>query len=327
MTKASAVPYHLRPNKYVDREIFLDLLAKLDPCVDLRRYHYVGLGGPFLTDFRLVHNRFRMKKLISLDSDPEVCKRQEFNRPSHDIDVRCSTIEDYLDETYFHCPAVIWFDYTSAEDVGNQILRFSNTIAEVPPSSIIRITLNANPTSLGSPSNEPSLNDGSLAKTAEQKQEWRLSALRKRLGSLVPHNAQPEDTNTKKYGRLLLRILEIAVARYTVHSGVNLIWPLATHYADGQPMVTATVVVCEQELQNKIKSIIENWEYMSDPQNPLLLDIPILSVLERITMAASKNPQSKMKFDLKSGSMGLDPFKAYEKFYRVFPHFSRVDFS
>lgn len=327
MTKASAVPYHLRPNKYVDREIFLDLLAKLDPCVDLGRHHYIGLGGPFLTDFRLVHNRFRMKKLVSLDSDPEVCKRQEFNRPSHEIDILCNTIEDYLDETSFRCPAVIWLDYTSAEDVESQILRFSNTIAEVPKSSIIRITLNANPTSLGSPPIQFGLSGDPLTITAEHKQEWRLSELRSKFGDLVPHDAQPEDTSARGYGKLLLRILEIAVTKKAVHSRMNIIWPLATHYADGQPMVTATVVVCEQELHDEIKNIVDNWEYMSNPQNPLLLDIPILSVLERITMAADKNPQSKMKFDLKSGNMGLDPFRAYEKFYRVFPHFSRVDFS
>ena len=326
MTRGSSVPYHLRPNKYVDREIFLDLLAKLDSCVDLGRYHYVGLGGPFLADFRLIHNRFRMKKLICLDSDPKVCERQKFNRPSHSISILCSTIEDYLDKISFRCPVVIWLDYTSAEDIEEHIFRFSRTITEVPAHSIIRITLNANPSNLGSRPSQFRTGSSSLATPAELDQEWRLYILKEKFGDLVPHDAQPRNTSNKEYGKLLLKILKIAVDEETISSNINVIWSLATHYADGQPMVTATAVVCRRKYHEEIKNILKNWEYASDPHNPLLLDVPVLSTLERITMAANRSPRSKMKFDLKSGNMGVDPFEAYEKYHRVLPHFSRVDF-
>ena len=53
----SSLPYRLRPNKAVDRELFLSLLMRLTPKLGLEKYHYVGLGGPFLEDFRLLHSR------------------------------------------------------------------------------------------------------------------------------------------------------------------------------------------------------------------------------------------------------------------------------
>ena len=53
MSAGSSLPYRLRPNKAVDRELFLSLLMRLAPALSLEKYHYVGLGGPFLEDFRL----------------------------------------------------------------------------------------------------------------------------------------------------------------------------------------------------------------------------------------------------------------------------------
>lgn len=324
MASGSNVPYHLRPNKYVDREIFLDLLAKLDPCVNLGRYRYIGLGGPFLTDFRLIDNRFKMQRLVCLDSSSKVHKRQKFNCPSRNVTILCEKIGDYLDKRTFRSPVVIWLDYTSARDIDEQISRFSRTVTNVPAHSIIRITMNANPNSLGIP---PVDGNETSVVPKQKSQEYRLNRLKRKFEDLFPNNVSPDSMSRREYGKVLLRILKIAVDKETMGGSLNVIWALATHYADISPMVTATAVVCRQKFHEEIKNIIDNWEYASDPRNPLLLDIPVLSTLERITMAASRNPRSKMKFHLGSGNMGLDPFEAYEKFYRVLPHFSRVDFS
>ena len=48
MSAGSSLPYRLRPNKAVDRELFLSLLTRLAPKLSLEKYHYVGLGGPSL---------------------------------------------------------------------------------------------------------------------------------------------------------------------------------------------------------------------------------------------------------------------------------------
>ena len=323
MASGSNVPYHLRPNKYVDREIFLDLLAKLDPCVNLGRYRYIGLGGPFLTDFRLIDNRFKMRRLVCLDSSYKVHERQKFNRPSRNVTIVWRKIGDYLDERTFGSPVVIWLDYTSAKDIDEQISRFSRTVTNVPAHSIIRITMNANPESLGNP---PADGNETSEVPKQEPQEYRLNRLKRKFVDLFPSNVSPDNMSRKKYGKVLLRILKIAVDKEIMGSNINVVWALATHYADDSPMVTATAVVCRKKFHDEIKNIINNWEYASNPRNPLLLDVPVLSTLERITMAASRNPRSKMKFDLKSGSMGMDPFEAYEKYHRVLPHFSRVDF-
>jgi len=49
------IPYHLRPNKYVERELFCELLLRLGSQFDLKKYMYASMGGKFLTDHYLMH--------------------------------------------------------------------------------------------------------------------------------------------------------------------------------------------------------------------------------------------------------------------------------
>ena len=97
MSAGSSLPYRLRPNKAVDRELFLSLLMRLAPKLSLEKYHYVGLGGPFLEDFRLVHARLGLGRMTCVEAEQEVHKRQVFNRPIASIECVNSTLEDYLD--------------------------------------------------------------------------------------------------------------------------------------------------------------------------------------------------------------------------------------
>jgi len=150
----SSLPYRLRPNKAVDRELFLSLLMRLAPNLGLEKYHYVGLGGPFLEDFRLLHSRIgigrkrggrTVGRLTCVESELEVHKRQLFNRPVASIKCIHSTLDDFLDKTTFTTPAIIWFDYTEPSGRLTQIRRFASSINKVPLGSVLRITLNAQP--------------------------------------------------------------------------------------------------------------------------------------------------------------------------------------
>jgi len=154
MSNGSSLPYRLRQNKSVDRELFLGLLGRLAATLKLEEYQYVGLGGPFLEDFRLIHARLGLKDLVCIEAEENVHKRQLFNRPIDQITCVNSTLEDYLDETDIEKPVIIWFDYTDPRAITDQIERFAQSISTVPVNSIFRITLNANPASLGTPKPE-----------------------------------------------------------------------------------------------------------------------------------------------------------------------------
>lgn len=330
MSAGSSLPYRLRPNKAVDRELFLSLLTRLAPKLSLEKYHYVGLGGPFLEDFRLVHARLGIARMTCVESEDEVHKRQLFNRPIASIECVHSTLEDYLDENDFDSPAILWFDYTEPKGITTQIERFSQTIGTVPIWSVLRVTLNANPASLGKPdASELSIElagetsgDRALKPTI---QEWRLACFRERLGALFPSGLSADGMSFKTYGPSMLRALKLAVEKEVLSfRDRRIVWALATHYADGQPMVTAALVVCPAE-DTSLEQLVKGWEFYSTIETPHRIDLPALSTLERLTMESSGGAQEKMGFALPKSDMGEDPLEVFSRFYRIYPHFSRVE--
>lgn len=315
MSNGSSVPYKLRPNKAVDRELFLSLLTRLAPSLALEGHHYIGLGGSFLEDFRLVHARLGIDRMTSVEAEVEVHKRQVFNRPTASVECVHSTLEDYLDGHDFDRPALVWFDYTAPKPV-EQIGRFARTVGEVKLNSILRLTLNAQPGALGSP--RPPLSGQALW-------EWRLEKFKDRLGSLCPTDITPAGMEKRTYGPSILRALFLAVEKEVLsHVDRKVVWALSTHYADGQPMVTATLVVCAAN-DTVIDPLVKGWTFYSPPSDPLRIDLPALSTLERLTMESNDDAKTKLGFELAESGLGEDPFEVFKKFYRIYPHFSRVE--
>ncbi|HEX5751044.1 MAG TPA: O-methyltransferase [Archangium sp.] len=330
MSAGSSLPYRLRPNKAVDRELFLSLLTRLAPKLGLETYHYVGLGGPFLEDFRLVHARLGIAKMTCIETEEQVHKRQVFNRPIVSIECIHKTLEDYLDETDFKTPAIIWFDYTEPKGITTQIERFARTIGTVPIGSVLRVTLNANPMSLGKPDpKDLSVEvEGEASEDRAVKptiQEWRLSRFKERLGALFPSGLTADGMSFKKYGPSLLRALKLAVDNEALSfRDRRIVWALATHYADGQAMVTAALVVAPKD-DTGIEELVKSWEFYTTTDAPHRLDLPALSTLERLTMESNGNAEAVMGFELPKSDMGENPFEVFKKFYRIYPHFSRVE--
>lgn len=339
----SSLPYRLRPNKAVDRELFLSLLMRLAPKLGLEKYHYIGLGGPFLEDFRLLHSRIGIGRkrgsrtvgqLTCVESELEVHKRQRFNRPVACIKCVHSTLEQFLDQTTFTAPAIIWLDYTAPGRIASQIQRFAATVGNVPIGSVLRVTLNADPGSLGESPSGKDLSvevDGDVSADRAQKPtkaEWRFARFIERLGTLVPSGLTADAMTFKKYGPTLLHVLKLAVEKQALSfTDRRIVWALATHYADGQAMVTAALVVCHRD-ETVIEKLVKGWEFYATPDEPHRIELPALSSLERLTMESQNNAHRKLGFDLAKvveSRLGVDPFEVFKKFYRLYPHFSRVE--
>lgn len=330
MSTGSSLPYQLRPNKAVDRELFVSLLMRLAPKLGLESYQYIGLGGPFLEDFRLIHARLGIAKMTCIESEEEVHKRQLFNRPIASIKCVHKKLEDYLDETDIESPTIIWFDYTEPKGITSQIERFARTIGTVPVGSILRITLNANPESLGKPETQDLSveSEGDVSPDRAQKptiHEWRLERFKERLSSLYPSGLSLEGMMSKNFGASLLHVVKLAVDKEALSfRDRRIVWALSTHYADGQAMVTATLVICSKD-DNNIDAILRSWEFYTPLNSPHKIDLPTLSTLERLTMESNRDAQTKMGFELPMSKMGENPFAVFMKFYRIYPHFSRVE--
>jgi hypothetical protein len=129
----------------------------------------------------------------------------------------------------------------------------------------------------------------------------------------------------RNYGRSLLRVLKLAVEKEVLNfRDRRIVWALATHYKDGQAMVTAALVVCAAD-DTATDELLTGWEFYSTTDAPHRLDLPALSTLERLTMESNDDALEKLGFELPESDMGENPFEVFKKFYRIFPHFSRVE--
>ena len=200
----------------------------------------------------------------------------------------------------------------------------------MPIGSILRVTLNANPESLGKPDSKDIsvAAEGDVSEDRALKpttQEWRLARFKERLGSLFPSGLTADGMTHKNYGKSLLHVLKLAVEKEVLSfRDRRIVWALATHYADGQAMVTATLVVC-QNGEKTVEELVKGWEFHTTTDAPHGVDLPALSTLERMTMEANDDAQTKMGFDLPKSNMGENPFEVFKRFYRIYPHFSRVE--
>ncbi|TXH46890.1 MAG: hypothetical protein E6Q92_01410 [Burkholderiaceae bacterium] len=294
----------------------MSLLMRLAPILALEKYHYVGLGGPFLEDFRMIHGRLGITRMTCIEIEEQVHKRQLFNRPVSSIECVHKGLEDYLDETYFDDPVIVWFDFTEPRSITTQIERFAQTIGSVPIGSVLRVTLNANPSSLGRP-------DGNLSEA--ELMEWRINAFQRRLGALFPNGLAADGMKQENFGKSLLHALRLAVDKEGgSFRDRRIVWALATHYADGQAMVTAALVICKED-DKTVEELVKGWEFYSTTDAPHRLDLPALSTLERLTMESNVDAKTLMGFELPTSNMGENPFEVFKRFYRIYPHFSRVE--
>lgn len=380
MSSGATIPYQLRPNKAVDRELFLALLVRLGSAVDLRKFKYVGLGGPFLADFRLLHARTGITNMDCIEMEEDAHLRQEFNKPFPSIICLHKTLDEYLSETEFTQPVILWMDYTQPKDLPAQIESFAQQFLALPLGSVLRLTVNASPSSLGEPKDKN-----------ENVREWRLKKFKERMPEYHSASIVSDDMSPQRYGQCVLRAVQLAVDKRMLEAkDREVCWALATTYADGQGMATATLLILKRQDREVnaetpssgrpqapvqaaepvetatsmetakpvavaepgtpltqgeaslpgeaakrvpwpkagdpgLRDLIRGWEFFSEPAAPLVLDMPNLSTLERLTMEAHDDPRSRMDFDLPRSEIGQDPILAFKKFYRVFPHFTRVE--
>ena len=155
--------------------------------------------------------------------------------------------------------------------------------------------------------------------------EWRLQAFQRRLGALFPNGLIADGMKQENFGKSLLHALKLAVEKEVLSfRDRRIVWSLATHYADGQAMVTAALVVCQND-DKTIEEVVKAWEFHATTDTPHRVDLPALSTLERLTMESNDDAQAMMGFELPTSNMGENPFDVFKKFYRIYPHFSRVE--
>ena len=318
------IPYHLRQNKNVERNIFLEILRRFGLWKNISAYQYIGFGGPFLEDFKAIHGAVGIKDMVSIEADAQVEKRQQFNCPISCVKLRHVTSGDFINEFEFSDPCVVWLDYTKPRELAIQLSELQLLATKLKHGDLFKITLNANQSSLGRPQDNEDL------------REYRLAQARDRLGEYCPSNISEDSVTSRGYPNLLLAAVEKAVKKGLAASRSLVVELVGSYvYSDGQQMVTATAVILEKAereafySQTRFKHLSyfhSNWEA------PLHISVPEFSTRERLYIEALLPDQAEPEMIIDRigyyiGANREDALKELQNFlsyYRAFPWFARI---
>jgi hypothetical protein len=325
----SRIPYHLRHNKSIDRNLFLELLNMINRYNDISKYVYYGFGGAFLEDFKLIHNQTGIKAMISIEQEEEVIKRQKFNSPSKCIKYKHIKSDQFISDFNSSKPTIVWLDYASAKELGSQLNEIGNLSSKLKSKDILRITLNANPNTLLDEKNVPE---------DEDLKELRCNKLESRIGRYligIDKGEVIDKMTANGYPQILSKVIRFAINQG--RSGMKSYFQPLTSFAyndSHHTMLTFCGIILDS-VENKEffkKTGIDKWNLggVKDGK-PHKINIPELSIRERLFIDSllpaysTEKILKKLKFFTgKNERETLKQIENYAKFYRQYPYFSKV---
>jgi hypothetical protein len=325
------VAYNIRQNKAIDRSLFVDMLVRLGAKIPIHEYEYISMGGAFMEDFKLMHSQFGMERMISIESDERVLRRQKFNRPLSCVRLVKDTAGQFIDRYSFNRPTIMWLDYASPKNIGTQLSEVEGLVGKLDKYDLIKVTLNASLDSL-------------RAKAKSAMPSDLEPMLRARVGnSFLPEMIDPSLLEDEyEYPKLMLKGFERAVKRACEGKNDTLFQPLSAYvYADGaHRMLTASgILLPGNEIENfLLKTAVAEWPLAmlkwGDPYSePKEIAIPDLSIRERLYFDA-KLPRmgvnSKAKAQIVKTMGHLFPknyedrgVQQYAEYYRYLPYLTK----
>jgi hypothetical protein len=314
-----APAYHLRTNKAVERLLFLELLHRLDRvfgelhAASISDYAYVGLGGPYLEDFNLIHSTFGNRKMISLELQKDVLTRQAINQPCSQVSLTNLSTRNYIDDLRLgRAPSIVWLDYSSQEWV-EQLAECFDLIPKLAPMSILKVTLTGRTRHLGA-------NNTARAE--------RLSEL---FGDYGPF--QSGDVKPERICRTLFGIFRRALSDAASDTHSRAVRSLAAYeYNDGTPVLTMTMIVGPIAKVEVVTDVISQWRFSAvNWKEPRIIDVPPLSLREKLAvdrLLPNAHPRTVInKLNLRFADKYEDSIVAmsnYVELYRFVPQFVRM---
>lgn len=320
------VAYHLRPNKAVERQLFVELLRRLEHGLPQRfsDYCYYGFGGTYMEDFRLSQRHLGLERMVSIEEDPNALARQKFNRPANCIRFRHKTSKDFVETFDCDKPAIVWLDYTRPR-WREQLLEAETLARALAANSILKITLAAQPSALGCPPPDAQLDQHS----------YRLQRLQEMFGEWVPHAAKPDDMKTRDFPRLLARIVRASMESVFGALSERECSPAAIYtYDDGTPMLTVAMLVGTRSGIARVRrqTKLTTWKFSSRSWDDIIsINTPDLTLKERIFIEGllprldAAQIQKKLGFRVaEKPADSIEALENYVSFHRQLPFFLKV---
>ncbi len=332
---AFGVNYAVRPHKFVDRRVFVEVISRYANFSPVEKHVYVGLGSFAMEDHKLMNLSFGTNPLLSLEIDPDVLKRQKFNSPLACIKPTPYSTSDYVVRKraiYQEAKidpdsnSIVWFDMTDFDTVRSHLDTFGLLLAVSQPGDIVRMTVDVDVKTLIRRAEDEAI---------ETLQERRFAQLKELLGAEMKPGARQGDLTDKLGVAKLVSYAFGLVAEKAFERNADFKFePISlTTYADGHRMLSVTGIVVERARAREclermnlsdVPGGVNGWDELVDIQ------IPQLTVWEKLVIDREVHANSPAKlskvidFKLHETISTVELLEGYSKFRRFYPTFRHV---
>ncbi|MBB5438548.1 hypothetical protein HDC92_002224 [Pedobacter sp. AK017] len=340
----ATIPYQLRPHKAIERNLFIDVLKKLDASTQLniKKYKYVGFGAAFLEDFKLLHLELGIENMECIEMDDFAFSRQEFNNPYYFLKIHNTTSTDFINDIFnSDMSQIIWLDYAMPKDFSQQLQDIELLGSKINCLDVVKFTFNSK---ISSFINSHHVKDYKNKKCKESDFKTIKEYFQKHptYELYIPNNLQNKDIAdfSSVVRAMAIRALERGLSKNTAKN-LKFNHICAFSYADGQEMTTITGIIDSKEEFQKIllETKLQDWQfYNQGPKASELIKsvnitVPAMTVIERMEIDR-KIPSSDIEDLVKSLSFkyGTNPdenkllLEGYHTFYKYLPYYSKVTY-
>lgn len=289
----SQVAYHLRVNKYIDRQLFMESLGVLNRYRPLSGHGYVSMAGAYLEDCRVLHQATRISRMYSFERSASVVARQTINRPfgfiqlnQHDdkeIVTQFESVREALGGADTN--VVVWLDYAAANQRHAQLQQVGALVPKLFEGDVLRVTLNAHRPTLGENHEYERLPPEHKPATLVA---WRFGRLKEQLGVYMPadrDSARYLDTKDGFYRTMIRAVKHVVVGVLEPRDELLAFPVLSTAYDDQHGMVTVMCMIIKKAEEERFRQATgwEQWEHKPGPEwdDHADIQVPHLSLRER----------------------------------------------
>jgi len=305
------VHYELRPAKQVERRMLVDALQELSADgFAIKHYKYTGMGSVYFIDFMLFHRLLGISDMLSVEIDPRIEKRVEFNKPFKCVDTKIASMGEIIPTLSQKKKHLLWLDYDSCTDESH-LEDVTLAATYLTPGSILLVTVDIEPPETDDDDNSP--------------HAW-MRYFRKEAADYFDASFTPKDFRESILYKRNIEFIEKAIrAGITGRSGIEFIPMFNFIYKDGHKMLTMGCMIGTSiEKQQLLGSYLAKAKYFrkSFELPPCVIQVPRLTRKERQYLDGfmpCKSTWMPTDFELSKDSV-----KAYRDIYRFCPTFAEL---
>jgi hypothetical protein len=305
------VNFAVRPAKYIERKMLMDVFRRIALFTPLDRVRYIGMGSVYFTDFILVHKTLGINDMVSFEQDTVKFDRFRFNRPYRCIKLRFGTTYDELPNLEWNKVVIAWLDYDGVLD-GDKIGDVELFLTRARPGSMLVVTVNVhfNPRD---PNAFPSFRD-----------------------NLGPGRLSPEITDADLIGPgmgdisidlIRNQVDRVMMSRNSGLSGGDRLRferLVNFRYADGAKMATfGGMLIRERDNDTFKRAGFPSLGFYRNGADAFQISPPMLTLKELRYLDSQLPGSSRPK--LRSPGVSSDDVEDYGELYRYFPTFADAE--